>query len=76
MSYLKNLYDDTMRRSYAYAVGQVVSSYENGKVLDCGCNNGSMFQRLSKEKPLGVGQYHGCDWNQEIIEKGNRKGLI
>jgi SAM-dependent methyltransferase len=65
MPYLKNLYDDTMSRAYTYALSQV----SGDKILDCGCYKGGLAAHFPDS------EYHGVDWNAEIIEEGKSRGL-
>lgn len=74
--YFKGLYQRTMREAYRTATEEIVASLrEGGAVLDCGANNGRMFDILGKETPLHPAQYFGVEWDQQTAETGRKHGL-
>lgn len=65
-----------MNRAYDTAYGHIASSIDtNSLVLDCGANNGWVFDIISKKAKLAQTQYVGIEWSTPYIQEGQSKGL-
>ena len=74
--YFKSLYERTMRKAYALAVDEIIRSIgEDGRCLDCGANEGRMYETLAKSAGLNRQRYFGIEWNSECVNDGIKKGL-
>lgn len=74
--YFRRLYRRTMREAYARATDEIVACVRPGAaILDCGANNGYMFDILSGRGPLSVSQYHGLEWDAESARAARSRGL-
>ncbi|MGV1100367.1 methyltransferase domain-containing protein [Thiovibrio sp. JS02] len=74
--YFKRLYERTMREAYTTATEEIVASLRGGgAILDCGANNGRMFDVLGRSVSLQSPQYFGVEWDRETAEKGQMRGL-
>ena len=66
--YFRSLYERTMREAYNVAFREiVVSLQEGGKCLDCGCNNGSYYERLNGIMPISKTDYYGIEWAEDLV---------
>lgn len=75
-AYLKNLYQRTMREAYNRAGTEIASALQpGGKVLDCGANNGWMFDTLAKQVNIDPSRYSGVEWDRMKAEEGRQRGL-
>lgn len=74
--YFKSLYLDTMKHAYDTAYEQIASSIDRDSlVLDCGANDGWVFDIISKKVKLTPAQYSGVEWSPPDIQKGQIRGL-
>ena len=74
--YFKNLYQRTMEESYSLAVREIIQAMESGgDCLDCGAFDGHWYERLASEAGISKDQYHGLEWNEQSVIKGQSKGL-
>lgn len=65
-----------MSRAYSTAYQYIASSVDaDSFILDCGANNGSAFDLLSKKCELAPHQYSGIEWNAQCVEEGRNRGL-
>ncbi|MFZ5723492.1 MAG: class I SAM-dependent methyltransferase [Pseudomonadota bacterium] len=75
-AYFRNLYNRTMREAYRTATDEIVASIrDGGPVLDCGANNGQLFNRLSAIAPLTPERYFGVEWDAVRAGLGRQRGL-
>jgi SAM-dependent methyltransferase len=74
--YFKQLYQRTMRKAYSTAHTEIIRVMQNGgKCLDCGANNGHKFDLLKNEMGLEKWQYHGIEWNADLVKLAVEKDL-
>ena len=65
-----------MREAYSIAHDEIICAMKNGgKCLDCGANNGHKYDFFSKEIGLDKWQYHGIEWNADLVKFASEKGL-
>lgn len=75
--YFKNLYQRTMTEAYSLAHDKIAQELagSSGDCLDCGANNGLKYTKLSEMIGLEKGQYHGIEWNENLVEEARKKNL-
>lgn len=75
-TYFRTLYQDAMSRAYAAAYSHIASSVDSdARILDCGANNGWVFDILSKQCAIAAHQYAGIEWNTRFVAEGRSRGL-
>ena len=75
-AYFRTLYQRTMHEAYRTATEAIIDSIGKGSmVLDCGANNGSMFDTLAREVALVPSNYFGIEWDRETAKEGQKRGL-
>lgn len=75
-AYFKNLYQNTMDRSYALAHDEVFKALRDGGMcLDCGAYEGHKFELLSEEIGLDASRYTGVEWAADHVAVAQEKGL-
>jgi 2-polyprenyl-3-methyl-5-hydroxy-6-metoxy-1,4-benzoquinol methylase len=74
--YFRSLYQDAMRRAYEAAYGHIAGCSGSGAaILDCGANNGWVFDILAERCGITRDQYRGIEWNARCAEEGRARGL-
>lgn len=76
--YLKKLYQKTMERAYSLAIEEIIRCLtinRGGKILDCGANNGRMFNEIASRTKLEKDMYYGVEWNYDCLIQAQNKGL-
>lgn len=65
-----------MDRAYQTAFDHIASSVDGHSVLlDCGANNGQVFDYLNPRCQLESGQYRGIEWNERCVQEGRERKL-
>lgn len=74
--YFTNLYQRTMRESYATATQAITAALVNGgNVLDCGAYQGRMFDTLKDTANISPSQYFGIEWDKAAVSDAQQRGL-
>lgn len=75
--YFKNLYQRTMNEAYSLAHAEMANALktQNSICLDCGAHNGYKFDTLQTMAALKRDNYHGIEWNQDLVVKAQEKDL-
>lgn len=65
-----------MNKAYGLAQKEMAKCLQSGgECLDCGANNGRMYDYLEKEIGLGKEYYYGIEWNKKNVEQARNRGL-
>ena len=65
-----------MYESYTLARNKIAEALrDGGNCLDCGAYRGQEYEYIRQQIALEPSQYHGVDWNKEVVEAGRGKGL-
>lgn len=74
--YFRSLYQQTMRSAYETAYSRIAESvHPDSMILDCGANNGWVFDTLKQRCDLRGDQYRGIEWNGRCVAEGQQRGL-
>lgn len=74
--YFRSLYQQTMHSAYETAYARIAESvHPDSMILDCGANNGWVFDTLKQRCDLRSNQYRGIEWNDHCAAEGQQRGL-
>jgi SAM-dependent methyltransferase len=75
-NYFRALYQRTMSEAYGLAGTEILRALSaGGECLDCGASNGYWYQRLSSELGMQQENYHGIEWNKELVAEAVASGI-
>ena len=69
---LQSLFDRTYRENMDVILSMLEQN-KNGKILDCGCGNGSFTKELAQR--VGTGQVYGVEFVEELAQAAEAKGI-
>lgn len=65
-----------MSEAYGKSQSAIIDAMQNGgKILDCGCNDGKMYQRLATRTNTRPQDYYGLEWNEGLVTCCNDNGI-
>ena len=75
-TYFKTLYQRTMAASYDMAFKEIANVLRyGGHCLDCGAGAGGSFEKIKTLINLDRDNYHGIEWNTNVVKKAQLKNL-
>lgn len=75
-NYFKGLYKRTMEKAYHVSLMEIVNALESGgDCLNCGANEGRIYDMITTKMELGIERFYGIEWNADCVIKARNKGL-